>query len=86
MGEEPDIERILLVSEECREVLEKPERLAGRSWQCLAEAVWSENPAVQVVAWRMLTELAKREDWAREVIQEVFLDPEVEEWANAAEI
>ncbi len=85
-GDEPDIDRILLVSEECREVLENPERLAGRSWQCLAEAVWSENPAVQVVAWRMLTELAKREDWAREVLAEVFLDPEVEEWANAAEI
>ena len=85
-GDEPDIDRILLVSEECREVLENPGRLAGRSWQCLAEAVWSENPAVQVVAWRMLTELAKREDWAREVLAEVFLDPEVEEWANAAEI
>jgi protein PhnA len=86
VGEEPDIDRILLVSEECREVLENPERLAGRSWQCLGEAVWSESPAVQVVAWRLLRELAKREDWAREILQEVFLDPEVEEWANAAEI
>ena len=84
VGEEPDMERTLLVSEECREVLEHPQRLAGRGWQCLAEAVWSESPAVQVVAWRMLAELAKREDWAREVLDEVFLDPEVEEWARAA--
>jgi len=36
-----------------------------------------------VVAWRMLRELAKREDWAREVLDEVFLDPEVEEWAKS---
>ena len=39
-------------------------------------------PAVQVVAWRMLNELAKREDWAREVLEELFLDPDVEEWAR----
>lgn len=84
VGEDPDIDRTLLVSEECREMLEHPERLAGRHWQCLAEAVWSEMPAVQVVAWRMLNELAKREDWAREVLEEVFLDPEVEEWARTS--
>jgi protein PhnA len=84
--EEPDIDRILLVSQECREVLENPNRLEGRGWQCLAEAVWSEIPAVQVVAWRMLSVLAKREDWAREALDEVFLDPEVEEWATAAEL
>ncbi len=85
VGEDPDIDRILLVSNECRAVLENPKLLAGRSWQCLAEAVWSENPAVQVVAWRMLNELAKREDWAREVLDEVFLDAEVEAWARAAQ-
>lgn len=80
--EDPDLERTLLISEECHEMLEHPERLAGRQWQCLAEAVWSELPAVQVVAWRMLSELAKREDWARDVMEEVFFDPEVEQWAR----
>jgi protein PhnA len=83
VGEDPDIDRTLLVSEECLEMLEHPNRLAGRAWQCLAEVVWSEMPAVQVVAWRMLRELAKREDWARETLEEVFLDPDVEAWALA---
>jgi protein PhnA len=82
VGETPDFDRTLLISEECMEMLEHPERLAGRHWQCLAEAVWSEMPAVQVVAWRMLHELAKREDWAREALEEVFLDPETEAWAR----
>lgn len=80
--EDPDIERTLLISQECHDMLAHPARLAGRHWQCLAEAVWSEMPAVQVVAWRMLNELAKREDWAREVLEEVFLDADVEEWAK----
>lgn len=81
---EPDINRILLLSEACHEVLERPDKLSGRKWQCLSEAVWSEMPAVQVVAWRMLQHLAKREDWARDAIDEVFLDPEVESWAKSA--
>jgi protein PhnA len=85
VGADPDIDRTLLVSEECLEMLEHPDRLAGRAWQGLAEVVWSEMPAVQVVAWRMLRELAKREDWARETLEEVFLDPEVEEWAKSGD-
>lgn len=83
---EPDPARTLLLSEACREALDRPEKLAGRTWQPLAEVVWSEMPAVQVVAWRMLNRLAKREDWAREVIEEVFLDPAVEAWAKSAEL
>jgi protein PhnA len=79
----PDLDRTLLVSEACHEVLENPKRLAGRQWNCLAEIVWSEMPAVQVVAWRMLKRLAQNEDWAREIVEEVFLDPEVEAWANS---
>ena len=82
VGEEPDIDRTLLVSETCLDVLEHPARLKGREWQILAETVWSEQPATQVVAWRMLSHLAKAEEWAREVIEEVFLDDEVEDWAR----
>lgn len=81
VGAEPDIDRTILVSPSCREMLEHPERLHGREWQCLTETVWSDMPAVQVTAWRMLRELAKREDWAREALDEVFLDPGIEEWA-----
>ena len=83
VGEDPELERTLLVCEACLKALENPSKMAGRSWQCLVEAVWSEMPAVQVVAWRMLNELASREDWAREALAEVFLDPEVEEWARS---
>jgi protein PhnA len=86
VAEDPDIERTLLLSEACHEVLDHPARLKGREWQCLAEVVWSEQAATQVVAWRMLQHLAQREDWAREVLEEVFLDEEVEKWAKSAEL
>jgi protein PhnA len=80
----PDLQRTLLVSEICLEALENPRLLKGRQWQCLAETVWSEQPATQVVAWRMLHHLAKSEDWAREVVEEVFLEDEVTAWAESA--
>lgn len=83
---DPVLERTLLVSERCLEVLEKPSLLKGREWQCLAESVWSELPAVQVVAWRMLARLAENEDWAREALDQVFLDDEVESWALSAKL
>jgi len=83
VGAAPDIDRTILISESCHEMLEHPERLRGREWQCLAETVWSDLPAAQVTAWRMLRELAKREDWAREALEGVFLDPEIEEWAES---
>lgn len=86
VSNEPDLGRTLLVSEPCLEGLEHPDRLKGREWQILAETVWSEMPAVQVVAWRMLERLAKKEDWAREVIGEVFLDEEVETWAKSVQL
>jgi protein PhnA len=84
VADEPDLARTILVSDVCLEALNRPKTLAGQQWRCLAEAVWSENPAVQVVAWRMLQELAKREDWARETLEGVFLDPDVQEWAEQA--
>lgn len=86
VGTEPELERTILVSEACLEVLANPASLQGRSWQILAETVWSELPAVQVVALRMLQRLAKKEDWAREVVEELFLDEEVETWAKAADL
>lgn len=83
VADEPDFERTLLVCEECLHALARPSSMArGHYWQCLAEVVWSESPALQVVAWRMLHELAKHEDWARNALEGVELDPEVEAWAK----
>ncbi|BCU79781.1 hypothetical protein [Luteolibacter sp. LG18] len=84
VGAEPDLDRTLLVSEPCLEALERPKSLAGQEWRCLVETVWAELPAAQVVAWRMLKVLAAREDWARDALDEVFLDDAVQEWAESS--
>ena len=86
VGEMPDLERTLLLAEPCHAAIQRPQALAGREWRCLAEAVWSDFPALQVLAWRLLGHLAQREDWAREVLAEVVLDPAIEDWARAADL
>lgn len=86
VAKEPDLDRTLLLSERCLEVLDDPRKLKGREWQVLAEMVWSESTAVQVVAWRMLRKLARSEDWAREALDGVFLDEEAQTWAESAEL
>ena len=53
-------------------------------WRGLAVAMWSEEPAVQVLAARMLLRLSKY-DWARDLTDQLYLDDETRIWvANVA--
>ena len=47
-------------------------------WHCLNESMWSTEPAVQVVAYRLLTKLGKQD-----MLDMLYLEPEVLEWAEA---
>jgi protein PhnA len=64
----------------CRDGVEKGP-VDGPHWQCLNEAIWSPEPAVQVVAWRLLKALPEA-PWAREVLEIAYLEPEVQAWAE----
>jgi len=50
-------------------------------WRGLASAMWSEEPAVQVLAARMLARLGA-EDWARDLAEQLYLDDETRAWAD----
>ncbi|GAA4221596.1 PhnA domain-containing protein [Sagittula sp. NFXS13] len=53
----------------------------GPHWQCLNEAIWSTEPAEQVLAWRLLNGLDAA--WANDLLDMAYLEPEVLEWAQA---
>lgn len=68
----------------CRQGLERS--LAGGledgpHWQCLNEAIWSPEPPVQVLAWRLLKALPEAV-WARDALELAYLEPEVLDWAE----
>lgn len=51
-------------------------------WRFLPDAMWSEVPAVQVLAWRMLNRL-KGESWAADALDILYLDEDTLAWAEA---
>ena len=51
-------------------------------WFCLREAIWSEVAAVQVVGYRILKRL-QGEGWAQDLLGQVYLMEEVQEWADS---
>ncbi len=68
----------------CLAQAEKQEDLDAAHWQRHAgTAMWSEVPAVQVMAWRMLSRL-RNESWAQENLDMMYLDDETLAWAKAA--
>lgn len=68
---------------ECRMQLADPTVADANHWRCLNEAMWSEEPAIQVTAWRILQAL-RSEGWPQDLLDMMYLSPEVEAWAKAA--
>jgi protein PhnA len=72
----------VLVCSTCLEQMENPENMDANHWRCLNDSMWSEVPAVQVVAWRMLNRL-RAEGWPQDLLDMMYLDDETLEWAKA---
>ena len=51
--------------------------------RCLATAMWSEDPATQVLAARLLKRLSDH-DWARDLSEQLWLDEETQAWVDNA--
>ncbi len=76
-------EEAIYACENCIAQIEKKAELDPKHWQCLSESMWSEFPAVQVVAWRLLNRL-KQESWAVDNLDMLYLEAEVLAWAEAS--
>lgn len=66
----------------CSSQIENPETTDANHWRCLNDSMWSTVPAVQVVAWRMLTRL-KSEGWPQDLLDIMYMDEEIKTWAKA---
>lgn len=83
---EPAIGHCVFLCDDCRDQSENIRRFqAGENWRCLAQTLWSETPAVQVMAVRLLRRQSASQPWAREALENAFLDPDVESWADQSE-
>lgn len=81
-GDEHNAATHSLLCATCRTQLDDPAAQDAHHWRCLSTSMWSEVPAVQVLAWRTLTKL-RAEDWARDLLETLYLDEATLEWAQA---
>ncbi|MES9858833.1 MAG: PhnA domain-containing protein [Sedimenticola sp.] len=79
---EGEIDKSVFICEVCCEQIEQPEKVDANHWRCLNDRMWSQVPAVQVMAWRMLTRLSA-EGWPQELLDMLYLDDETLAWAEA---
>jgi len=66
----------------CHGQIEGSQELAANHWRCLNDSMWSEVPAVKVLAWRMLQRLHEQ-SWARDLADILYLEEELQSWAEA---
>jgi len=72
----------VLICNNCADQINNPETVDINHWRCLNDSMWSQIPAVQVMAWRMLTRLSA-EGWPQELLDMLYLDEETLAWAKA---
>ncbi len=77
-------DQCVLLCVTCREQIVNTEKIGTHHWRCLNESMWSQIPAVQVMAWRMLKRLST-EGWAQDLLDMLYLDEETQAWAQATE-
>ncbi|MGJ1205272.1 PhnA domain-containing protein [Sphingobacterium lactis] len=77
----PTLDNSILICSVCKGQLEKTEQIDPEHWKVLSDTMWSEFPAVQVVAWRMLSRL-RNEAWAANNLDILYLDDETLAWAK----
>lgn len=79
---EPDYDRCLFICENCRTQLENRSQIQAEHWRCLNNTVWSETAVIQALSIRMLRIIAPDHNWAEELLDQVYPDPEVEEMSH----
>lgn len=74
-GGESDASGHILACVNCASQISGDIDLDRNHWRCLNESAWSQTPAVQVCAWRMLNRLSS-EAWAQDLTAMIYLEDE----------
>lgn len=73
-----------MICTNCRNQIDHPDKMDVNHWRCLNDSMWSDVPAVQVLAWRILHQL-RAEGWPQDLLDMMYLEDEVAMWAKALE-
>lgn len=71
----------ILVCGTCLAQIEGNSELDINHWRCLTDSMWNQEPAVQVMAYRMLHKLSA-ESWAQDALAMIYMEDDVKTWAE----
>ena len=74
-------DKCILICDTCRDQINNPDHVDVNHWRCLNDSMWSQVPAVQVMAWRMLNRL-QAEGWPQDLLDILYLEDDVIRWAQ----
>ncbi len=77
-----DAEHCVMLCETCNSQVAGTQPLDANHWRALNDTMWSQQSAVQVMAWRMLSRLSS-ESWAQDLLDMLYLEDDVRQWAEA---
>lgn len=77
-------DQCVLTCATCLNQILNPDNTDANHWRCLNDSMWSQVPAVQVMAWRMLTRLSA-EGWPQDLLEMLYLDDDTLAWAKASD-
>ncbi|MBU2986800.1 PhnA domain-containing protein [Saccharophagus degradans] len=75
-------DQCVLLCPTCSTQIDNPEQVDANHWRCLNDSMWSQIPAVQVMAYRMLSQLSA-EGWPQDLLDMLYLDDDNLAWAKA---
>lgn len=72
----------IMICDTCTGQIQDPSTIDMNHWRCLNDSMWSQVPAVQVMAYRMLKKISQ-EAWARDLLDMLYLDDDMQAWGDA---
>ncbi|HED35801.1 MAG TPA: PhnA protein [Gammaproteobacteria bacterium] len=76
-----EADQSILICQICDEQINHPNKVVASHWRCLNDSMWSQIPAVQVIAWRMLNRLSAQ-GWTQDMLDMLYLEDEILNWAK----
>ncbi len=74
-------DHVALLCATCREQISDQTKADPNHWRCLNDSMWSAVPAVQILAYRMLTAL-RAEGWPRDLLDMLYFEDDMLAWAK----
>lgn len=75
---EPKYEKCILICDNCIELIEKINKVKENDFRFLRNAIWSEVPIVKVVAISLLRKIEEKVSWAKDILEDLYIDEETE--------